>query len=96
MPQVTDRKLQLYLRKCESQWRPEHTDGLDSVDWLAPYCNSVEGIVAYLRELGFRLRVIAPAAEDSGGKGWVVTTSGVIVYVNDEYCHGAFAKEVKF
>lgn len=93
---MTDHKLDLYLRKCELQWRADHSDGLESVDWLAPYCNSAEEIAAYLRELGFRVKRIVNE-ELFGGEQhrWVITTSGVIVYVNNEYCKGAFGKEYR-
>lgn len=90
---MTDQKLDLYLRKCELQWRSDHTDGIACVDWLAPHCSSVEEIAAYLRELGFRIHRIVDKDKSWGEGEWVVTTSGVIVYVNDEYCHGLFGKE---
>ena len=86
-------KLQNYLLKCELQYRADHTDGADTLDWLAPYCGSTKEIAAFLRSIGFRIASIADEEPWPGEKHqWVVTTSGVVVYAESD---GLFAKEAR-
>lgn len=90
-----EEKLYNYLRKCELQYRADHAEKPDELEWLAPYCNTVEDITAYLREIGFRVKTIVDETYSDGRRyQWVETTSGIIVYVND-YLKGAFAKTYK-
>ncbi len=65
------------------------------LDWLAPYCDSVDDIASFLRSIGFRIKAIMDETNGNERYQWVTTTSGVIVYVNDEYCNGLFAKEAQ-
>lgn len=74
-----------HLRKCELQYIADHTDRCESVDWLAPHCNSTQEIAAFLRELGFRIRQIVDEQNSFGEcHRWVITTSGILVYVNED------------
>ena len=51
---VDERKLQLYLKKCELEYRAKHSQNAECLDWLAPYCGTVEwvettsGILVYV------------------------------------------------
>lgn len=86
-------KLDLYLKKCELQYRAEY--GTQELDWLTPHCGDVKEIAQFLRELGFRIRNIVDEEPWPGEKHqWVETTSGIIVYVNDKYCKGLFGKGI--
>lgn len=88
---INETKLQNYLLKCELQYRADHTDGADTLDWLAPYCSSTKEIAAFLRSIGFRIARIVDEEPWPGEKcQWVVTTSGVVVYAGTD---GLFAKE---
>lgn len=90
---VDETKLTAYLKKCELQYRADHTDGADTLDWLAPYCGSVQEIAGFLRSLGFRIAAIMDEEPWPGEKHqWVVTTSGVVVYAGK---NGLFGKEAK-
>lgn len=92
---MDERKLRNYLLKCELQYRADHQDKADCLDWLAPYCGSVEEIQRFLREIGFRIKSVVNEEPWPGEiHQWVITTSGIIVYVNNNYINGLFAKEV--
>lgn len=87
---VDEAKLHNHLLKCELQYRADHADGADTLDWLAPYCGSTKQVAAFLRSLGFRIARIVDEEPWPGEKHqWVVTTSGVVVYAGS--C-GLFAK----
>ena len=87
---VDERKLQLYLKKCELEYRAKHSQNAEFLDWLAPYCGTVEEIARFLRDLGFRIKNIVDEEPWPGEKHqWVETTSGILVYVGTD---GLFAK----
>ena len=87
---VDERKLQLYLKKCELEYRAKHSQNAECLDWLAPYCGTVEEIARFLRDLGFRIKNIVDEESWPGEKHqWVETTSGILVYVGTD---GLFAK----
>jgi hypothetical protein len=93
---VSEYDLDCYLKKCELQYRADHTEGADALDWLAPYCDTLKEIVTYLRELGFRIKEVVDDDSDLGSFKWVTTTAGVIVYQNVEGCsRGLFCKAHK-
>lgn len=96
MKTVDEAALEKYLRKCELQYRADNSTCGGCLDWLAPHCNTLEDIAAYLRELGFKIKKIMNE-EDSFGEPfrWVETTSGVIVYQNEGTVRGCFAKASK-
>ena len=88
---VDERKLQLYLKKCELEYRAKHSQNAECLDWLAPYCGTVEEIARFLRDLGFRIKNIVDEEPWPGEKHqWVETTSGILVYVGTD---GLFAKD---
>ena len=90
---VDETNLRNYLLKCELQYRADHTEGADTLDWLAPYCGSTKEIADFLRSIGFRIARIVDEELWPGEKHqWVVTTSGVVVYAKSG---GLFAKEVR-
>lgn len=90
---VDERKLQLYLKKCELEYRAKHSQNAECLDWLAPYCRTVEEIARFLRDLGFRIKNIVDEEPWPGEKHqWVETTSGIIVYV---WTDGLFAKAIE-
>lgn len=91
---MDERKLRNYLLKCELQYRADHAEQAIELDWLEPHCGNVEDIQRFLREIGFRIREVMDEMED-GTSGWVVTTSGVIVYVNHTYSRGLFFRAAK-
>ena len=91
---VDERKLQLYLKKCELEYRAKHSQNAECLDWLAPYCGTVEEIARFLRDLGFRIKNIVDEEPWPGEKHqWVETTSGILVYVGTD---GLFAKRMEF
>lgn len=91
---VDERKLQLYLKKCELEYRAKHSQNAECLDWLAPYCGTVEEIAIFLRDLGFRIKNIVDEEPWPGEKHqWVETTSGILVYVGMD---GLFAKRMEF
>ncbi len=70
--------LEEYLRKAELEYRAKNKPEGSCCEWLACFCESTESICLFLRSLGFRIKETVSL---DGGE-WVVTTSGVIVYVN--------------
>lgn len=86
-------ELQNHLRKCELLFAVKNAPfGTIEIKWLEPYCNSVQSIADFLRSLGFRIQNIVDEETCWGEKHqWVETTSGIIVYVNDESTHGLIA-----
>lgn len=87
-----DLELQRYLWKCELKYRAEKLPEGSTVDWLATECDSVEHIAAFLRSLGFKIKDIVDDIDCSGDRQqWVVTTSGIIVYVNSGDIRGFVA-----
>ena len=91
---VDERKLQLYLKKCELEYRAKHSQNAECLDWLAPYCGTVEEIARFLRDLGFRIKNIVDEEPWPGEKHqWVETTSGILAYVGTD---GLFAKRMEF
>lgn len=88
---MSEEKLFLYLRKCELQYRADHMEHGGCLDWLAPHCGSVADIADFLRELGFKVKEIVDEEPWPGEKHrWVVTTSGIVVYVGED---GFFCKQ---
>ena len=93
---VDEAKLQKFLLKCELEYRAKHSQQASCLDWLAPYCGSVNEIQRFLRGIGFRIKEVMdeePWPEEV--HQWVITTSGVIVYVNTDSSEGLFAKAAK-
>lgn len=91
---MDEQKLRNYLLKCELQYRAKHQEEGGCLEWLAPYCGSVKEIERFLREIGFRIkRIVDEEAWPGEVHQWVVTRSGVIVYVNRNGLNGFFAKE---
>lgn len=87
-----DIDLQKYLNKCELEYRAKKMPNGSTVDWLSPSCGSVEEIASYLRYIGFKIRRIVDEESCIGEKHqWVVTTSGVVVYVNTPNLQGLVA-----
>lgn len=88
-----DHDLEKYLRKCELLWRRDHTPNEESLNWLAPHCDSLQDIAAYLRDLGFRIKNVMDEVTEWGDKmRWVETTNGIIVYQNADYTSGLYAR----
>lgn len=91
---MDEQKLRNYLLKCELQYRAKHQEEGDCLDWLAPHCGSVKEIERFLREIGFRIKSIIDEEPWPGElHQWVITSSGIIVYVNQNGSNGFFAKE---
>lgn len=93
---MTDRDfnkgLQLYLWRCELQYRLENAPNGSVVDWLAPHCDSVQEIASFLRELGFKIKDISDYTDCAGVKhSWVITTGGLIIYENNSVFQGFVA-----
>lgn len=78
--------------KCEMEYRAKMLLKGSCVDWLAVYCDSLSDIAEFLRGIGFKIREIV---DDEPWPGevhkWVITTSGIIVYQNNEYLRGFMA-----
>lgn len=88
--------LQQYLMKCELEYRTKMLPGGSCVDWLEEHCNSLTDIADFLRELGFKIKVIVDDADCIGDPHrWVITTSGIVVYQNNKYLRGLVAKTGK-
>lgn len=87
---MDEQKLDLYLKKCELQYRADHTEHGDCLDWLAPHCGDVKQVASFLRSLGFRIKEIVDEEPWQGeAYRWVETTSGVLVYAGTD---GLFSK----
>lgn len=87
---MDEAKLAAYLKRCELQYRADHTEGAAELPWLAPFCGTVQEIASFLRGLGFRVRRIVDEEPWPGEvHRWVETTSGVIVYAET---NGLFAR----
>lgn len=82
-----------HLQKCEIEYIAEHSEGGETIDWLAPYCGTVEQIAVFLREIGSQIKGYM-----DGGlypieyAGWVETTSSILVYVNQHGVNGLVYK----
>lgn len=89
--------LQRHLMKSELEYRAKMLPKGSCVDWLGAQCGSVEDIARYLKSLGFKIREIVDEETCLPGEyhRWVVTTNGVMVYVNDKYLFGFVAKAGK-
>ena len=89
--------LQRHLMKSELEYRAKMLPKGSEVDWLGAQCGSVEDIARYLKSLGFRIREIVDEETCIPGEyhRWVVTTNGVMVYVNDKFLFGFVAKAPK-
>lgn len=72
--------LDKHLKREELLFRAKHCPQGSRVEWLAPNCETVEAIVDALRNLGFRIKDIDDCPNTPT---MVVTTSGVIVFEND-------------
>lgn len=85
--------LHRHLQKCEIEYIAEHSEGGETIDWLAPYCGTVEQIAAFLRSIGLQIKGYM-----DGGlypieyAGWVETTSSILVYVNQHGVNGLVYK----
>ena len=84
--------LKKHLLKSELEYRAKMLPKGSEVDWLAPYCDNVKSIADFMRSIGFKIKAAVDEGDSFGEKHqWVVTTNGVIVYVNSEYCKGFMA-----
>ena len=91
-----DIALQKHLNKSELEFRAKMLPAGSNVDWLAPYCNNVQDIAKFLRYLGFKIQEVMDEEDATGEKyQWVKTTSGIIVYTNNEYSGGLVAASCK-
>ena len=85
--------LHRHLQECEIEYIAEHSEGGETIDWLAPYCGTVEQIAAFLWSIGFQIKGYM-----DGGlypieyAGWVETTSSILVYVNQHGVNGLVYK----
>lgn len=87
---IDETDLQNYLLKCELQYRANHTEGADTLAWLAPYCRTVDSIDKFLRSIGFRIARIVDEVDAAGDRmAFVETKSGIVVYAGTD---GLFAK----
>lgn len=85
--------LRRYLRKCEIEYIVEHSEGGETIEWLVPYCGTVEQIAAFLRGIGFHIKSIVDEEPVPGERHqWVGTTSGVLVYANQGGVNGLVSK----
>lgn len=90
---IDESKLSAFLKKCELQYRADHLDCAETLEWLAPYCGTVQEIASFLRSLGFHISQITDEEPWPGERyQWVITTSGVIVYAGRD---GLFTKKSK-
>lgn len=90
---IDESKLSAFLRKCELQYRADHLDCAETLEWLAPYCGTVQEIASFLRSLGFHISQITDEEPWPGERyQWVITTSGVIVYAGRD---GLFTKKLR-
>lgn len=88
--------LERHLKKCELEYRAKHGGMAQQVDWLAPYCDTLEGIADMLRELGFKVkRIMNDTIAEGEYMRWVETTGGIIVYQNDKFCRGLVGKAAR-
>lgn len=93
---MNEQDLKNYLMKCEIQYRADHAEGGSYLDWLAPHCGNVKEIQRFLREIGFYIKEVVDEEPWPGEMHqWVITTSGVIVYVNTDSSKGLFSKAAK-
>lgn len=76
--------LEKHLKREELKFRAKHKPAGSNVEWLAPSCESLEDILGMLRWLGFKVKETVTC----DGADWVVTTGGVIVFVNSQYNRG--------
>lgn len=82
-------ELEKHLRREELLFRAKHKPGGTNVEWLAPSCESLDAIVDMLRWLGFRIKEITDDTDCTGHElRRVETTSGVIVFVNNQWSRG--------
>lgn len=85
--------LHRHLQKCEIEYIAEHSEGGGTIDWLAPYCGTVEQIAVFLRGIGFRIKTIVDEEPYPGEEHrWAETTSGVLVYANHGGVDGLVSK----
>lgn len=90
---VDETALQNYLLKCELQYRADHADGVERVGWLTEYTRTAKQTARFLRDIGFRVKVVVDDVDCAGdGHAWVVTTSGVVVYADGSGLVGSEAK----
>ena len=84
--------LQRHLWKSELEFRAREIPQGSCVEWLEPMCESTALIAQGLKNLGFRIRRIIDE-QTCGGEWhrWVVTTNGVVVFVNTENVKGFVA-----
>lgn len=82
--------LDKHLKREELLFRAKHCPNGSCVDWLAPNCVSVEAIVDELRWLGLRIKEIVDddGTDEVDEMHFVVTTSGVVVFVNADCVRG--------
>lgn len=80
--------LEKHLRKEELLYRAKKKPHGSECEWLGDYCDSTTSIARLLRSIGFRVKMIVRHDEFCA---YVVTTSGVVVYVNFSDCRGFVA-----
>lgn len=75
--------LQKQMWRAELEYRARHLPEGSNVEWLAPYCQSVEDIKWLLRDLGMRVGEVVDEETTAGEPcRWVVSTSGIVIHVN--------------
>ena len=90
---VDETALQNYLLKCELQYRADHSDVVERVDWLMEYTRTAKQTARFLRDIGFRVKELVDDVDCAGDRHvWVVTTSGVVVYADGSGLVGSEAK----
>ncbi len=88
--------LQAHLWKCEIEFTADRYPHGHEIEWLSEYCTSTESIAQLLRSIGFKIKEILDEEPWPGEvHRWVVTTSGIVVYVNDLGLNGFIAKREK-
>lgn len=76
-------ELQAHLWKCEIEFTADRYPHGHKIEWLSEFCTSTESIAQFLRSIGFKIKEILDEEPWPGEvHQWVVTTSGIVVYVN--------------
>ena len=88
-------ELLAHLRKCEIEFTADRCPHGHCIDWLSEMCTSTESIAQFLRSIGFKIKeVVDEEPWPREFHKWVVTTNGIVVYVNGKDLKGFVAKRV--
>lgn len=86
-------ELQHHLWKAELEFRAKKLPEGSCVDWLGSICTNTKSIATFLRQIGFKIAAIVDEESCIGeGMHWVVTTGGIVVYVNTKNLRGFVAR----